>query len=33
MQCRGSAFREKLFLYVCRFGVERVSAMNETVWL
>jgi len=30
---RGSAFREKLFLYVCKFGVGRVSEMNKTVWL
>lgn len=30
---RGSSFREKLFLYVCRFGVDRVSEMNEGTWL
>ncbi len=33
MRFRESAMREKLFLYVCKFGVERVSAMNRTVWL
>jgi radical SAM superfamily enzyme YgiQ (UPF0313 family) len=33
MKCRGSSFREKLFLYVCKFGVERVSEMNKTFWL
>lgn len=30
---RGSCFREKLFLYVCRFGVEGVSRMNKEMWL
>lgn len=33
MKCRGSSFREKLFLYVCKFGVRHVSEMNKTVWL
>lgn len=30
---RNSSFREKLFLYVCRFGVAKVSAMNREIWL
>ena len=30
---RQSSFREKLFLYVCRFGVEGVSRLNQEVWL
>lgn len=33
MKYRGSSFREKLFLYVCKFGVGRVSEMNKTIWL
>lgn len=33
MKFGGSSFREKLFLYVCRFGVKRVSEMNRTIWL
>lgn len=28
-----SGFREKLFLYVCRFGVARISEMNARIWL
>jgi radical SAM superfamily enzyme YgiQ (UPF0313 family) len=33
MQYRKSSFREKLFLYVCRYGSEQISAMNQTMWL
>lgn len=33
MKCRGSSFREKLFLYVCKYGTERVSEMNRDFWL
>lgn len=29
----GASFREKLFLYVCRFGVARISEMNARIWL
>jgi anaerobic magnesium-protoporphyrin IX monomethyl ester cyclase len=28
-----SSFREKLFLYVCRYGVRQVSEMNKDIWL
>lgn len=30
---RQSSFREKLFLYVCRYGVDGVSRLNQDVWL
>ena len=33
MKYRDSSFREKLFLYVCKYGVKRVSELNETIWL
>lgn len=33
MKYRGSSFREKLFLYVCKHGVESVSEMNRNFWL
>lgn len=28
-----SSFREKLFLYVCRYGAQNISKMKEKVWL
>lgn len=33
MKYRNSSFREKLFLYVCRHGIESVSEMNREIWL
>lgn len=30
---KDSSFREKLFLYVCKYGVEGVSKMNQDIWL
>lgn len=30
---RESSSREKLFLYVCKFGVKKISEMQETLWL
>lgn len=33
MRHRQSSFREKLFLYLCRYSVQRVSAMNREIWL
>ncbi|MEN6318666.1 MAG: radical SAM protein [Syntrophaceae bacterium] len=33
MRYSGSGFREKLFLYVCKFGVAHVSEMNREIWL
>jgi radical SAM superfamily enzyme YgiQ (UPF0313 family) len=33
LQYRESSFREKLFLYVCKYGIEEVSKMHERVWL
>jgi len=33
MRCLHSSFREKLFLYVCKFDVERISQMNQEIWL
>ncbi|MBI3902471.1 MAG: radical SAM protein [Nitrosomonadales bacterium] len=33
MKFRGSDSREKLFLYLCKYGAAHVSEMNRTVWL
>jgi anaerobic magnesium-protoporphyrin IX monomethyl ester cyclase len=33
LQFMESSFRERLFLYICRFGVEKISKMRETMWL
>jgi len=33
IQYRDSSFREKLFLYVCKFGVKKISELHETIGL
>ncbi len=33
LKYRESSFREKLFLYVCRYGVEQLSKLRDSVWL
>lgn len=33
LKYRNSWFREKLFLYVCKYGTQNISKMKEKVWL
>lgn len=33
LKYQNSWFREKLFLYVCRYGVQNISKMKDKIWL
>lgn len=33
LKCRNSWFREKLFLYVCKYGTQNISKMKDEIWL
>lgn len=33
LQFMESSFREKLFLYICHFGIEKITEMRQTIWL
>lgn len=33
LKYRESSFREKLFLYVCKYGVAQISKMHQSIWM
>jgi len=33
LKCRNSWFREKLFLYVCKYGTQNITKMKDEIWL
>jgi len=33
LKCRGSWFREKLFLYACKYGTQNITKMKDEIWL
>jgi hypothetical protein len=33
LKYKDSAYREKLFLYTCKYGAKNISRMRDNVWL